>query len=43
MILKTEPINQIKNVSQEKKVKSELQNDVKAQEKLQLTLLIIFC
>ena len=32
--LKTEPINQIKNVSQEKKVKSELQNDVKAQEKI---------
>ncbi|MDC3071906.1 DNA polymerase III subunit gamma/tau [Candidatus Pelagibacter sp.] len=31
--LKTEPINQIKNVSQEKKVKSELQSDVKAQKK----------
>ncbi|MDC2970400.1 DNA polymerase III subunit gamma/tau [Candidatus Pelagibacter sp.] len=32
--LKTEPINQIKNVSQEKKIKSELQNDVEAQEKI---------
>ena len=32
--LKTEPINQIKNVSQEKKVKSELQNDIKAQQKI---------
>ena len=32
--LKTEPINQIKNVTQERKVKSELQNDVKAQEKI---------
>ena len=32
--LKTEPIDQIKNVSQEKKAKSELQNDVKAQEKI---------
>ena len=30
--LKTEPINQIKNVSQEKKVKSELHNDIKAQQ-----------
>ena len=32
--LKTEPINQIKNVSQEKKVKSELQNDIKAQQNI---------
>ena len=32
--LKTEPIDQIKNVSQEKKAKSELHNDVKAQEKI---------
>ena len=32
--LKTEPINQIKNVSQEKKVKSELHNDIKAQQKI---------
>ena len=32
--LKTEPINQIKNVSQEKKVKSELHNDIKAQQNI---------
>ncbi len=32
--LKIEPINQIKNVSQEKKVKSEIQDDVKAQKEI---------
>ena len=44
--LKSEPINQIKNVSQEKKVKSELQNDVKAQEKIVINSfddLILIC
>ncbi len=34
--IKTEPIEQIKNVSQEKKVKSELQNDIKAQKKIEI-------
>ncbi len=44
--LKTEPINQIKNISQEKKVKSELQKDVKAQEKIAINSfddLILIC
>ena len=44
--LKTEPINQIKNISQEKKIKSELQNDVKAQEKIMISSfddLLIHC
>ncbi len=44
--LKTEPINQIKNISQEKKVKSEFENDVKAQEKITINSfddLVLIC
>ncbi len=44
--LKTEPIEQIKNVSQEKKIKSELHNDTKAQEKIMISSfdeLLIHC